>query len=229
MEDSPVPYNTIQPPLFEYPETSIGSLEFYPLIWSSLEAFTSPDNSLRLAGLKQVNELGAARYSPLVAYTLATRLVDPDVGLRGEIIKILGEVLSPDRQGKSAPEAVIAHLSSYLRQMRRRPIFALLEAALADPSICSHVEKLLHYCPYGGNHLVEVLSDRMAPMHVRITAAKFIGLVGYLDTLPALERLEMRMSARLNGQQSMPFISQSSGEGELLPVVQKAIRLLKST
>jgi hypothetical protein len=56
-----------------------------------------------------------------------------------------------------------------------------------------------------------------------------IGRVGYLDALPALERLLARLESRLHGQQAMPFAPKSSlEEAELLPDLQLTLTLLRS-
>jgi hypothetical protein len=56
-----------------------------------------------------------------------------------------------------------------------------------------------------------------------------IGQVGYLYTLPALEKIAGRLEAHLSGQKAMNFINQSSShETELLPIVKEAINSLQS-
>jgi hypothetical protein len=57
----------------------------------------------------------------------------------------------------------------------------------------------------------------------------FIGTVGYLEAIPALERLAARLEARLSGQQAMTFAPPSqSEENELLPIVRSVLHLLQA-
>jgi hypothetical protein len=220
---------SVQPAFIEVAETSIGVAELFPAVWNAAEGLTSPITRIRSEALDRLLELGAPRLSPLVAYLLATRLIDPDISLRYRVIQILGELLALDEQGRLAPEPVRRHLSGYLAQMRTRNIFALLEVAVSDPRAEPHISRLLNACPFAGNHLAEILADRNITLPIRQQAAYFIGRVGFLDALPTLERLAARLGTRLSGQQSMPFAPPPSGqdESELLPVVQNALRLLR--
>jgi hypothetical protein len=92
-----------------------------------------------------------------------------------------------------------------------------------------HVARLLDPGPFAGSHLLDILSDNKASIEIRKQAANMVGLVGYLDALPALERMAAKLEARLNGQKSMPFAPPSlNAEGDLLPAVRNAIDLLKA-
>jgi hypothetical protein len=56
-----------------------------------------------------------------------------------------------------------------------------------------------------------------------------IGRVGYLDAIAALEKIENRLEARLNGQRAMPFASNPrSEESDLLPAIRETIDILRS-
>jgi HEAT repeat protein len=216
-----------QSTFIEVAETA-GMLELFPAVWSAAEGLTSPEVKVRAAALDRLLEVSAARLSPLVAYLLATRIADPDVPLRCRVVRLLREILTPDERGHLAPDAVRRHLSGYLTSMRTRSIYCLLEAAVAEPDIEPSVASILNACPYAGNHLVELLFDRHVPLPLRQQAACLIGKVGYLEAIPALERLSARLEARLGGQQSMPFAPPSGqDELQLLPPIREALRLLR--
>jgi hypothetical protein len=219
-----------QPALFEFTEAaSTGTVELFPAVWSATEGLIAPEEETRRAALQHLEELGAPRLSPLVAYLLATRLNEPDLDLRCAVVRALGDLLAHDDQGRITPETVRRPLRIYLSQMRTRAIFSLLEVVVYKPQQASHVAHLLNACPFGGNHLLEILSNRKAPMPVRKRAAEFIGLVGYLDVLPGLERLAARLESRVVGQQSMPFAPPSGpNESELLPTVQTSLAMLRT-
>lgn len=229
MDSDPLSYDLKQPALFNFSETSTGAMELFPSVWTAAEALTSPEPEDRLEALDQLTALQAPRLSPLVAYLVATRLMDPDLQVRKRVIRVLGEVLSPDERGFSAPDAVYRHLTGYLSQMRTRPVFALAEAAAEDKNLETLAARLLNACPYGGIHLSEILTDRQLDLGVRRVAVRLIGRVGYLDAISALEKMAARLETRLKGQQTMPFAPPSApDESDLLPEIQTTLLMLKS-
>jgi hypothetical protein len=228
VDDDPLSFYTIQPALFEdIPETH-GAVELFPAVWGAVEELAAPEAALRHMALERLDGMNAARLLPLAAYVVATRLGDPDLSFRCKAVTLLGKVLAPDAEGHPAQEAVIRYLSAYLSQMRTRSIYALLEAAEESYPTAPYIARLLNACPDAGSHLGDILSNRKMPLEIRKQAAYFIGEVGFLDAIPALERLETRLASRLNGQQSMAFAPPASGdETELLPAVQRALDYLK--
>jgi len=229
MVEEVYPQNLEQPALFKITDPTTGMVELFPAVWSALEDLISPNVSVRHIALDRLLELGAPRLTPLVVYTLATRLTDPDLFLRCRIVQILGDVLSPDEQGGLPPASVSRCLNAYLIQMRIRSIYSLLEVAVQDAGLERHAGKLLSVCPYAGNHLASILSDRKLPIPIRQKAAQMIGIVGFLDAMSTLEHLEERLEARLSGQQAMPFAPPSiPSELELLPTIRSSLLLLHS-
>jgi hypothetical protein len=229
MDEDRYSHNLEQPALFHFAEASTGMVELFPAVWGALEELVGPGNANRQSAVDRLVELGAPRLSPLVAYILATRISDPDVTFRRRIVQVLGEVLSTDEEGHTAPINVIRYINAYLAQMLTRTIFSLLEVAVLDSSMEFHVAKLLDACPYGGDHLASILSERKTSLVVRQKAAYMIGMVGFLDAIPILQRLEERLQARLSGQQAMPFAPPTNpAEAELLPTIRSALTLLHS-
>jgi hypothetical protein len=113
--------------------------------------------------------------------------------------------------------------------MRKRNIFALLQVAEHKISSETNVAVLLNTCSYAGNALANIFTDRKIPIPIRRQAVIYTGRVGFLDAIPALEKLADRLESRMNGQSSMPFAPPSdSDEKSLLPAVQTALRLLQS-
>ena len=221
----------VQSTFFEAIETTSGLLELFPAVWSAAEGLSSPEVHTRTVAFNRLMELGAPRLSPLVSYLLATRITDPDLPLRCRIVQALGDLLVPDEHGQQAPESVRQHMIAYLGQMRTRPVFCLLQAALADPNLETHITRLLNACPHAGTHLAEIFSDRSIPQPIRRQAVHFVGQVGFLEAVPALERLVTRMEARRNGQQSMPFAAPAGlqqDESELIPEIHQTLQMLRS-
>jgi hypothetical protein len=218
-----------QPFLFVL-EESTGNLELFPAVWSAVEDLTKPDAHLRRKALEDLINLNAPRFSPIVAYVLATRLTDPDLENRSMVIRIIGKVLALDERGFPAPEEVRIVLHHYLSSLRTRQFYGLLQVSARDPSILLAVARILDFCAYAGTHLLDILSDIHAPLDIRQQAVRLIGQVGFLDALPALEKIENRLEARLNGQKTMPFAPPPGlNEAQLLPTIRETLNLLRAS
>lgn len=185
--------------LLDQTKTESSRFEYLPALWQAAEALTAPDLDTRRGGLGHIVEYAVASDSPLIAYILATRIIEPDIELRTRIVKILGGA-STALQEQSIKEPAFSNLPAYLAQMRTRQIFSLLEVVEYDPSAEEAVTALLSLCSFAGVHLGEILSERRHPIKIRELAAFFIGQIGYVDALPALERLVNRIESRMNGK-----------------------------
>ncbi len=220
--------STSQPTLFDFSDSSSGVVELFPAVWGALEELTAPDVGTRREALDRLLELDAPRLSPLVASVLSTRLVDPDLELRFRVVRALGEVLSPSDPAKSPSPAVRLHVKFNLSQMRRREVDALLQVAERYLPAESDIATLLNACSNAGTALADIVSDRKEPLATRRQAINFIGRVGFIDAIPALEKLAERLESRMNGQKAMPFAPPSElDEKSLLPAVQAALALLE--
>jgi HEAT repeat protein len=227
MDKEPFQISLTQPALFDFTQTTRGAVELFPEVWGALEDLIASKSSLRLAAIERLANLRAPRLSGLVAYLMATRLTDADLTVRVQIIRVLAEIFTPDEQGQSVLEPVKGVLSTYLANLDPWEVSCLVEASLFEPTIISNIARLLNYCPNAASHLADILTDRKASLELRRRAAELIGKVGYLEALPVLERLQVRLAARLRGQQSMPFAPPPTpDEAELLPVVEQALSLL---
>jgi hypothetical protein len=218
-----------QPALFEHPGASTGEVELFPAVWSAAEGLANPEVKARMEALSQLAEMNAQRLSPLLAYLIATRLADPDLEMRHQVVMVLGELFKPDQDGRTVDDKVSQYLTTYLSQMRTRLVFSLLQVAEKYTNADENIARLLNACPFAGEHLVEIFNDRSNAQSIRKKAIYFVGLVGYLDGIPALERLDTRLEARLNGQQAMSFAQSSSAdEEELLPIIRQALTSLRA-
>ena len=229
MDKEPLHINLTQPALFNFSQTTRGAVELFPEVWSAMEDMIASKPSRRHTGLDRLLKLNAPRLSSLVTYLLATRIIDADLTVRVRVIRIIGDVCSPDERGRSVSDSVKDALSGYLAQIDAGQVFCLIQASIFDPSIFSHISRIINYCPNAATHLSDILMDRKATLEERRQAAELIGRVGFLESLPTLERLHTRLAARLRGQQSMPFAPPPTpDEAELLPAVEKALGLLQS-
>lgn len=218
-----------QPGLWQEDQIAAGFLELFPAVWGYMEKLCGPDAQERLEALARLEEMGAARLSPLVAYVVATRLSDPDIAVRSRVVRLLGDLLARDGRGNVTPETVRRYLSAYLAQMRTRSVYHLLEVAVHDPQAAPQISRVLDACPYAGRHLSDIALDRTLPLVYRKQAVLFIGAVGYLEAIPALTKLAARLETRLSGQQAMTFAPPSQPEeDELLPIVQSVLQVLQA-
>lgn len=223
-----LPTRLPQPLLLEL-EESTGNIELFPALWSAVEEFIGCVGEFCHGPLDELMQLNAPRFSPVVAYLLATRLTDPDLQIRTRITQIIADVLAPDSNGNPAPQPVRNSLSLFLTQIRTRQVYALLQVCSARRTMEESVARILNLCPYAGNHLVDILGDHRTPMPIRSQAARMIGLVGYLDALGGLEKYAGKIEARSNGQKEMGFSSTPvTNDSELLESIQQAIYLLRA-
>ena len=225
--ESPQPTSP-QPTLLLFDKT-LESVELLPEVWSALEDFTKPDVILRANALDRLINLDAPRSSPVVAYIIVTKIADQNLELRARIIETLGNILVPDNNGSHTPAEVRTSLYLYLSGFRTREIYAMLQVCAEYPTLDNHIVHLLNSCPYAGNHLIDILKDNKTPFEVRKQAASMIGKVGYLYTIPALERLAGRLETRLNGQEAMYFATHgNSSDANLLPCIKDALSRLRA-
>ncbi len=218
-----------QPTLFDYGEISSRFYELFPRVWQLLEAAISPELSIRRLAIKELIELDAARMLPLVAYLLVSRIIEPDLDTRALVVCAVSEALLPDEKGRLPTESSRQCLLGNLSQMRTRQIYALLQVLTRYPELEPGVARMLNACPYAGNQLADILASRRVPLDIRRYAVRMIGLVGYLDAIPALERLLARLESRIHGQQAMNFApSETIEDVELIPDIRRSLAFLKS-
>ncbi len=162
-------------------------------------------------------EFDAIRQLPLVTYLLVTRLAEPDIELRTRIVKNLGSLVNAGLSPAGPSEQVVQTLMNCVSELRTREVFALLQVAEYDKNAEGYIADLLSLCSFAGGHLSQILSNRSAPVEIRRQAAYFIGLLGYLEALPVLERMASRLESRGD-----------LDENSILPVLQNAVQQLSA-
>jgi hypothetical protein len=133
----------VQPALFEYGETITGKLELLPQMWYVAEALASPSSANRRAALEFIYEQQVAKFSPLISYLLMTRIDEPDINMRQDIIRLLADVLQPDNDGITATDQVRIVLYEYFSQLDHNKILSILKTAETYPLLEPQVEVLL--------------------------------------------------------------------------------------
>jgi len=227
MNFDPIP--SLQLPLFVYGEPAAKIDELLPTVWSATEALASPDATTRHHGIDALLELGVQRVSPLIAFMIATCLSDPDIYIRRRVAYILGDLIINEPVISQTPENVRKTVTNYLHNMREDTIFGMLEVAAIDPLVEKSIYYLLNACPYAGKYLGEILAQWKNPLPIRQKAVYFVGLVGYVEVLPVLERILNRLEARQNGQFAMSFAPPSiKSDEDILPNLRIAIQQLSA-
>jgi hypothetical protein len=223
------PISSLQLPLFVYGEPVENIADLLPTVWNATESLASPDSVTRQRGIDALLELGAQRVSPLVAFMIATCLSDLDIYIRRRAAYILADLISNEPVGRQAPENVRKAVTNYLHNMREETIYGLLEVAIIDPLVEKSIYHLLNACPYAGKYLGDILGQWKNPLPIRQKAIHFVGLVGYLEVLPTLERILNRLEARQNDQYAMPFVPSSiKSDEDILPSLRVAIHQLSA-
>lgn len=223
------PTSTVQLPLFEYGEPVKNIVELFPAVWNAAEQLTSPEAINRQRGIDTLLEMGAQKVSPLVAYLIATCLNDPDLYLRRRVVFILADLITTDANGRQVPDEVRATVISTVHSMREDMAYGLLEVSLVDSLADQALYHIFNACPYAGKYLGDMLTEWKHPLLIRQKAIYFIGLVGYLEALPALERLLNRLEARQNGQFAMAFAPPAiKSDDGLMPNLRIAIKQLSA-
>jgi len=218
----------MQPRLFDGQEPVPGSDESHMQVWAALEKVISLQVKEREDGLAEIVDMDILWTSPLAAYVLATCLDDQNIAFRYSVIQALGPLLLQENS-KRVVAGVASTLKNHLSQMRRRRIFALLQIGEEYPPAQPNVAALLRICSFAGKDLGDIFSNRRLPLGIREQAIQLAGMVGYLETIPRLERLAARLEGWMSGQKSMSFIDQTnSGETALLPSIKEALAILKS-
>jgi hypothetical protein len=218
-----------QPQLFDFSDSSAGTVELFPTVWTALELFISSEVNERLDGLDQLVSLSAHRLSPLVAYVIATGLADSNLNFRYQIVQALGGLLAQNGSEVATTRGVYQTLKKLLSKMRRRSVYALIEVAVYYPSSLTNVASLLKACSHAGGTLSDIFLDRKLPIELRRQSINLAGIVGFLDVVPALERLAGRLESRMEGQRSMPFAPPAdNNEKSLLTNIQTVLTILNS-
>ena len=223
------PISSLQLPLFVYGEPTANILDVLPAVWNATEALASPEAVTRHHGIDALVELGVQRASPLVAYMICTCLNDPDIYIRRRAIYILADLITNGPVANQTSEDVRKTVTNYLHNMRAETIFGLLEVTVMDPMVEKSIYHLFNACPYAGRYLGDILSQYKNSLPIRQKAIYYVGLVGYTEALPILERLLNRMEARLNGQYAMTFAPLSNNpDDDIIPNLRIAIHQLSA-
>jgi hypothetical protein len=200
-----------------------------PLWWKLSEGLLSKDVQTKKETLAELDRLEIIFTTPILASILSNLLHDIDLEVRSMAINLAVKLLDDDQRSGLSDDRARTYLSQELSRMRTRPIYALIQLYNSRHLINEKIVRLIEFCPNAGKHLVDIASNRKFPLDIRQNALDILGIIGYLDAIPDLERLLSRLVTRLNGQKAMPFVSTTGlDETPLLPNLDNALTNLKA-
>lgn len=197
------------------------------------EMFVSTHIEERRRGFALLFGSEAARRSTLTPQLLASRVDEPDLNLRAEIVQALADYFEIRGRQYRYPAEIRVAVVGHLRKFERPQVLALLDLqrAARDGAVKLKAESLacvLERIPNVSVHLSRIAGERSVVLGLRCAAIELIGAVGFMDALPALEGLEARLEGRRAGQLPMTFApSDNPDDQHLLPALKETLQLLR--
>lgn len=200
--------------------------------WTAGEMFVSPHVEERRRGFAILCGTEAARASALTSHLLASRVDEPDLGLRAQIVHVLADYFEIREREHRYPPEVRGAVAGHLRKFDRPQVLALLDLHRAgrEAKIALRPDVLVRICeriPNASVLLTHIAGDRSAPMPLRQSAIELVGQVGFTDAYPALQGLLLRLEGRRAGQLTMLFAPSDWPEDQaLLPALRETLGVL---
>jgi hypothetical protein len=201
--------------------------------WTAAEMFVSAHVEERRRGFAILNGAEAGRRSTLTPHLLASRLDEPDLWLRLEIVHALSDYYEIRGREYRYPPELRGAVTSAVRKFERPQVQALLELhhAAREGVLALRPEALVRLwerLPNAAPTLARLAGDRGFPLPLRQSAIEAVGQVGFTDARPALEGLLARIEGRRAGQLTMLFAPSDWPEDQaLLPALKAALALLQ--
>lgn len=168
-------------------------LEQLPAVWEILARVSAPQAELRSLALDELQQIPDCLDDPLVVYLLATRLSDPELGVRCQVVKIIGSLLAADGSRPVLCDRALAHLVARLETFGKDHYTAMLEVAAVYLTAEEPLGNILKVSSYAGKSLSGIVNDRKLPLRVRQQAIYYCGEIGFLNTAAALQNLIKRL------------------------------------
>ncbi len=197
--------------------------------WTAGEMFISPHVEERRRGLALLCGAEAVRKSSLTLHLLASRVDEPDLGLRAQIVHALADYFEIREREYRYPPEVRGQVAGHLRNFDRPQVVALLELhqAAGQGQVTVRAEslaRLTERIPTASTLLTHIAGDRGQPLPLRRSALELIGQVGFTDASSVLEGLLLRLEGRRAGQVAMMFAPSDWPEDQaLLPALRETL------
>jgi hypothetical protein len=194
--------------------------------------FVSPHPEERRRGLAILCGSEAVRSANLTVHLLASRVDEPELSLRAQIVHALADYFEIRDREYRYPAAVRGLVAGYLRKFERPQLLRLLElqaAARAGRVMlpADSLLRLIERIPGASSGLTHLAGDRAQPLVLRQAAIELIGQVGFTDAGAVLEGLRLRLEGRRAGQLTMLFAPADWPDDQaLLPALRDTLELL---
>lgn len=215
-------------PILVEKEIHLSLEKYLPDVWRASQALVGSQSEKRFQALKQLDQMEIIRFSPLLAYLVATRLNDANPELCFHAMLTLLSVLEPDSLGQPAPDEVRSEVFSYLCDLSKKTVLSILKTSLDHLEQRSEISKFLNLCPIAGKHLSAILMDRSQSIAIRCQAVDLIGLIGFVDTKSTLLRIKSRIDSRMNNNGIQLASATLEDEKSLLLSINTALTLLQN-
>jgi len=197
--------------------------------WTAGEMFISPHVEERRRGLALLCGSDAVRKSNLTVHLLASRVDEPDLGLRAQIVHALADYFEIREREYRYPPEVRGLVAGHLRHFDRQQVVALLELHQAAgvgrvPLRADSLARLTERIPTASSLLTHIAGDRGQPLPLRRAALELIAQVGFTDACSVLSGLLLRLEGRRAGQMTMLFApSDWPDDQALLPALRETL------
>ena len=201
--------------------------------WTAGEMFVSAHVEERRRGFAILNGSEVARRSALTAHLLASRVDEPDLWLRAEIVHALSDYYEIRGREYRYPPELRGAVTSAVRKFDRPQAQALLELhhAAREGVVTLRPEALVRLwerVPTASPLLARLAGDRGFPLPLRQSAVEAIGQVGFTDVAAVLDGLLARIEGRRAGQLTMLFAPSDWPEDQvLLPALKETLARLQ--
>ena len=165
-------------------------------VWTALEWIIAEELQVRKDGLQKLVELQALQKYPLAVYVVSSRIVEPDLTLRADIIRALAVLRSLELKKGEQSEDVLYSLYNYFSRIQDQQIYDLLQVVNYDTSLFEEVSFLIGLSSYADEYLVNLIAIRKNPLDIRLQSLKIIENEGYENALPELKRILARLERK---------------------------------
>jgi hypothetical protein len=202
--------------------------------WTAAEMFVSAHVEERRRGFALLNGSEAARRSALTPHLLASRVDEPDLLLRAEIVQALSDYYEIRGREYRYPPELRGAVTAAVRKFDRGEVQALLELHHAARAGLVELRpealmRLWERLPTASPMLTRLAGDRGFPLPLRQAAIEAIGQVGFTEAVPVFEGLLARIEGRRAGQLALlPWAPSDWPEDEaLLPALKATLDRLQ--
>ena len=192
-----------------------------------MEGLIDPDPNHRQAALEDIQSLERFQDQPLIIYLLTTRLMDPDLAIRFQAVKLVGSLLPEGPSQKAISKQSWGILTAFTTQIDQSQLVKLLEVSVAYLAAEDAIIGILRLCSYAGKVLGGIVNDRKLPVEIRQHAIYYAGEVGFISAAAAIRALIQRLRKAKSKPGLITVRRRTLEEETLLPFAEAALGKLE--